>query len=118
MTTPTRTVPTPAALTIRDLPARAWSTDVKIRFGECDPAGIVFNPRFFEFFDWSTAVLLERALGLSKAEMIAAHDIVGIPLVDTRARFLAPARFGDEVAIAVPAVVQSQHVRVDRGPLG
>jgi 4-hydroxybenzoyl-CoA thioesterase len=31
--------------------------------------------------------------------MIAAHDLVGIPLVDTRARFMAPARFGEEVAI-------------------
>jgi 4-hydroxybenzoyl-CoA thioesterase len=70
-----------------------------IEWGHCDPAGIVFNPRFFEFFDWSTAVLVEAALGLPKTRMIAAYDLVGIPLVDTRARFIAPARFGDEVAI-------------------
>ena len=25
-----------------------------IEWGHCDPAGIVFNSRFFEFFDWST----------------------------------------------------------------
>ena len=70
-----------------------------VEWGHCDPAGIVFNPRFFEYFDWSTALLVEQALGLSKPAMIATYDIVGIPLVDTRARFIAPARFGDEVTI-------------------
>jgi 4-hydroxybenzoyl-CoA thioesterase len=70
-----------------------------IEWGHCDPAGIVFNPRFFEFFDWSTAVLVQRALGLQKAELAERYGIVGIPLVDTRARFLVPSRFGEEVEI-------------------
>lgn len=70
-----------------------------IEWGHCDPAGIVFNPRFFEFFDWSTALLLQAATGLDKAAMIAAHDLVGIPIVDTRAAFQAPARYGDTVTI-------------------
>ena len=74
--------------------------ELTVEWGHCDPAGIVFNPRFFEFFDWSTALLVEAALGLSKPAMIAAYDLVGIPLVDTRARFLAPARFGETVEIA------------------
>ena len=81
------------------MPGFTHTRRLTIEWGHCDPAGIVFNPRFFEFFDWSTALLLERALGLNKSAMIAAHDLVGIPLVDTRARFLAPARFGDEVEI-------------------
>lgn len=75
-----------------------------VEWGHCDPAGIVFNPRFFEFFDWSTAVLLEAATGLDKAAMIARHDMVGIPLVETRAAFHAPARFGDRIAIASTVV--------------
>ena len=29
-----------------------------IEWGHCDPAGIVFNPRYFEFFDWSTGLLV------------------------------------------------------------
>jgi 4-hydroxybenzoyl-CoA thioesterase len=28
-----------------------------IEWGHCDPAGIVFNSRFFEFFDWGTWTL-------------------------------------------------------------
>jgi 4-hydroxybenzoyl-CoA thioesterase len=34
-----------------------------IEWGHCDPAGIVFNSRFFEFFDWGTWMLFEGALG-------------------------------------------------------
>lgn len=75
------------------------SRSLTIEWGHCDPAGHVFNPRFFEFFDWSTALLVEAAIGLSKPEMIAAYDLVGIPLVDTRATFLVPARFGEKVEI-------------------
>ena len=82
--------------------------ELTVEWGHCDPAGIVFNPRFLEFFDWSTALLLEAATGLAKAAMIEAHGIVGIPLVDTRARFQAPARYGDRVAIASTVVALSR----------
>ena len=68
--------------------------------GHCDPAGIVFNPRFFEYFDCGTWGLFEAALGVKPHELAAAFGIVGLPLVDSGARFMAPARFGDVVEIA------------------
>ncbi|HXW48724.1 MAG TPA: thioesterase family protein [Xanthobacteraceae bacterium] len=68
-----------------------------IEWGQCDPAGIVFNSRFFEFFDWGTWTLFEAALGVKPPDLAAAFGIAGIPLVDAGARFLAPARFGDVV---------------------
>jgi 4-hydroxybenzoyl-CoA thioesterase len=71
-----------------------------IEWGHCDPAGIVFNSRFFEFFDWSTWALFEAALGVKPAEFGGAYGIIGIPLVDARATFRAPARFGDVVELA------------------
>ncbi len=70
-----------------------------IEWGHCDPAGIVFNGRFFEFFDWGTWSLFEAALGVKAHDLAAAFGIIGIPLVDARARFLAPARFGDVVEL-------------------
>ncbi len=76
-----------------------FSRKLTIEWGHCDPAGIVFNPRFFEFFDWSTALLVRAALGLEKAEMLAAYGLAGIPLVDTRATFHRPSRYGEEVEI-------------------
>jgi len=70
-----------------------------IEWGYCDPAGIVFNSRFFEFFDWGTWALFEAALGVKPADLAEVFGIVGIPLVDASARFLAPARFGDVVEL-------------------
>jgi 4-hydroxybenzoyl-CoA thioesterase len=71
-----------------------------IEWGHCDPAGIVFNSRFFEFFDWSTWALFEAALGVKPPDLGASFGIIGIPLVDARASFRAPARFGDVVDLA------------------
>jgi len=73
--------------------------NVRIVWGDCDPAGIVFYPRYFEMFDTSTTALFERALGMTKYEFVKAYDTVGYPMVDTRARFLLPTRYGDDVVI-------------------
>jgi 4-hydroxybenzoyl-CoA thioesterase len=72
--------------------------DILIEWGHCDPAGIVFNPRFFEWFDACTAGLFALA-GLPKPQMIKTYGIVGIPLVETRAKFITPSKFGDLVTI-------------------
>src|SRR5208282_3472252 len=83
-----------------------------IEWGHCDPAGIVFNGRFFEFFDWGTWSLFEAALGVKALDLAGAFGIIGIPLVDVRARFLAPARCGRSVPDQVAA-----HSRRGRRPL-
>jgi 4-hydroxybenzoyl-CoA thioesterase len=77
----------------------ASTRTTRIEWGDCDPAGIIFYARYFEIFDTSTTVLLERALGMKKIEYLKAYDFLGHPLVETRARFRLPTRFGDEVAI-------------------
>jgi 4-hydroxybenzoyl-CoA thioesterase len=68
--------------------------------GHCDPAGIVFNSRFFEFFDISTWMLFEAALGIKRQNIAATFRIIGFPLVDARADFLKPVKFGDVIEIA------------------
>jgi 4-hydroxybenzoyl-CoA thioesterase len=70
-----------------------------IQWGHCDPAGIVFNARFFEFFDWGSWGLFATALGVQPHEWPSAFGILGIPLVNAGARFIAPARFGDVVQL-------------------
>jgi 4-hydroxybenzoyl-CoA thioesterase len=72
---------------------------VRIEWGDCDPAGIIFYARYFWFFDVSTTMLVERALGMKKIDYLKAFNFTGHPVVETRARFLLPTRFGDEVAI-------------------
>ena len=72
---------------------------VRIEWGDCDPAGIIFYPRYFESFDNATAALFERALGMTKFHYLEAYAFAGFPLVDSRAKFLKPTRFGDDVTV-------------------
>ena len=75
------------------------TTTVEIQFGDCDPAGIVYYPNYFRFFDNATAGLVSAALGMNKRGWLAAYGIAGIPMVDTGAKYLKPSRFGDQVEI-------------------
>ena len=77
-----------------------YRRQLMIEWGQCDPAGIVFNPRFFEMFDASSWLLLEAALGVKPQDLARTYGIIGAPLVDARANFLKPAKFGDSIEIA------------------
>ena len=72
---------------------------VRIEWGDCDPAGIIFYPTYFRIFDNATAALFEHALGMTKYQYLKAYEFAGFPLVDTRAEFLKPTRFGDDVSV-------------------
>jgi 4-hydroxybenzoyl-CoA thioesterase len=72
---------------------------VRIEWGDCDPAGIIFYPRYFEIFDASTAALFERALGMTKLKQLETFAFAGHPVVRTQARFLKPTRYGDDVVV-------------------
>ena len=72
---------------------------LRIEWGDCDPAGIVFYPRYFAMFDHSTTLLIERLVGISKHQLYETYGFAGYPTVETRARFLAPSAFGDDVVI-------------------
>ena len=47
---------------------------VRIEWADCDPAGIVFYPRYFEIFDASTSALFERALGMTMFKMFKTFE--------------------------------------------
>lgn len=71
---------------------------IRIEWGDCDPGGIVYFPRYFEYFDTCTNALFERA-GLPKPQMIRTYKIAGIPMVEARAKFLVPSQFGETVVV-------------------
>ena len=75
------------------------TTQLEIQFGDCDPAGIVYYPNYFRFFDNATAALLSAAFAMHKRNWLEHYGIAGIPMVDTGARFIKPSRFGDVVDI-------------------
>src|SRR5437763_1063733 len=70
-----------------------------VEFGDCDPAGIVFYPNFFRWMD-AASLRYFRAIGIPPwREFEAQSGILGTPLVDASARFLAPATYGDDIEI-------------------
>jgi 4-hydroxybenzoyl-CoA thioesterase len=86
--------------------------NVRIEWGDCDPAGIVYYPRYFAYFDACTSALIERALGMTKHEYLKAYDFFGHPLVNAHSRFIIPTRFGDDVTIE-STVVKFHHTSFD-----
>ena len=72
--------------------------DVFIEWGDCDPAGIVYYPRYFVMFDNATVALFAAA-GLKKHEMVKDYDMVGYPMVDTGAKFFSPSKWGETITI-------------------
>jgi len=72
---------------------------VRIEWGDCDPARIIYYPRYLAILDACTTALIERALGMTKREYLKAYDFAGHPLVNVHCRFLSATRFGDDVTI-------------------
>ena len=77
---------------------RVHRKQIHVEWGDCDPAGIVYFARYFEYFDACTNALFESA-GLPKPELLRTYGIMGIPLVEAHARFIAPSSFGDTVLV-------------------
>ncbi len=67
---------------------------IQIRFAHCDPAGIVFYPRYFEFFNVVVEDWCEHGLGSSFREMHL-HLGYGLPTVHVECSFLKPSELGE-----------------------
>ncbi|MFL5047450.1 MAG: acyl-CoA thioesterase [Xanthobacteraceae bacterium] len=72
---------------------------VTVEWGHCDPAGFLFLGRIFEYFDMSSWLLFQAALGVAPQNLGAVFDIVGIPLVGAQAHIVTPVAFGEAVEI-------------------
>ena len=72
----------------------------KVRFGEIDEAGIVYYPRFFNFYHLAMEEFFEKAVGVPYPEIIKGWK-VGFPTVHVEADFLSPLKYGDVMLIAV-----------------
>ena len=71
---------------------------IRVRYGECDPQGVVFNAHYFAYFDIALTELWREALGGYTAMMEEGVDLV---VAEATARYKAPARFDDELDLEV-----------------
>jgi 4-hydroxybenzoyl-CoA thioesterase len=80
-------------------PPGCVSLRVQVGWGDCDPAGIVFFPRFHAWMD-GVSHRLARDMGVSREAMTAPRsDLLGFPVVTTHAEFLHPAHVDDVLEI-------------------
>lgn len=73
---------------------------LRVRFNEIDAAGIVFFPRFFDYFHMVFEDFFEPATGTPYHVWIRDRRI-GFPAVHIETDFRAPLRYGMEVEIAL-----------------
>lgn len=76
-----------------------FSIRVRVRYAECDMQGHVFNAHYLTWFDMAHTSLLTEALGRSYAELVASG--VDVVVAESGVRYLAPARFDQELEIGV-----------------
>jgi 4-hydroxybenzoyl-CoA thioesterase len=77
------------------LPADAWfEIEQPVMFQHCDPAGIVFYPRYFEMINVTVERWFAEAHDLSFARMHE-RNRAAVPLASITAAFHAPSRLGD-----------------------
>ncbi|WP_310385921.1 thioesterase family protein [Roseateles sp.] len=67
-----------------------------VRFGHCDPAGIVFYPRYFEMLNALVEDWFTQGLGVDYAQLLGPRR-VGMPSVRLSADFKRVSRMGDQL---------------------
>lgn len=72
---------------------------IRVQWGDCDPAGIVFYPRYFEWFDASTILLFEKATGMTKINMLQTYGGAGLALLEARAVFKVASQYGEDIEV-------------------
>ena len=74
---------------------------IRVRYGECDPQGVVFNANYLSYFDLAITELWREAIGPYN-EMVA--NGVDMVVAEANLRYFAPARFDDEIDLGVEIV--------------
>jgi YbgC/YbaW family acyl-CoA thioester hydrolase len=91
---------------------RTGTFRLRVRWGEADAMGIVFYPNFFTWFDQATHELIR---GPEQDLLSLLRDGgLSVPIVQTGARFLAPAFYDDDLVVtSTIALVRSRSFRVE-----
>ena len=78
--------------------SRPFRHRLRVRYGECDPQGVVFNANYLAYFDIALTELWREAIG-PYGDMVAGG--VDMVVAEARVRYLGPAGFDDELEIEV-----------------
>ena len=79
---------------------QVFTTERSVRFADCDAAGIVFFPRYFEMLNGAVEDWFAGPLQVSFRELHVNRK-VSVPTAAVEARFIAPSRLEDELTFAL-----------------
>ena len=88
------------SLTLSGLPGGIWRTRLPVRFGSCDPAGIVYTPEYLNLFNGVIEDWYGDALGLPYHELVGTRR-TGLGYAHVSADFAKPSSMGDVLDVAV-----------------
>lgn len=77
-----------------------FSTRITVRFGDCDPAGLVYYPVLLHYCHVAMEEFFAARCGVSYPRLVSDARL-GFPTVSARAEFDAPFVYGDEVEAEV-----------------
>jgi len=78
----------------------AFARERRIRFSDCDPAGIVFYPQYFVMFNGLVEDWISDGLGIPYRQLVLERR-VGLPTVRLEVEFKAVSRLGDAVTLSL-----------------
>ena len=78
----------------------AFTTQIQVRFGHVDPAGIVYFPRIFDYVHDVFEELWEKHVG-ERYYRILCDEKIGLPLAHSEVDFRRPLKFGDRPVVRV-----------------
>ena len=79
---------------------QVFTTTRKVRFADCDAAGIVFFPRYFEMLNGVVEDWFAGPLEASFRELHVNRE-VSVPTAAVEARFIAPSRLEDDLTFSL-----------------
>ena len=79
---------------------KTFMTQLDVRFGDVDPAGIAYYPRIFEFIHQATEALWDVHVGRRYFYLLS-EERLGFPLVHSEVEFHHPLNFGDRPIVKV-----------------
>ena len=77
-----------------------FSARITVRFGDADPAGLVYYPVIFHYYHVAMEEFFAARCGTSYARLMR-EGRIGFPTVNVRAEFFAPVLYGDELEVEV-----------------
>ena len=77
-----------------------FSAPITVRFGDCDPAGLVYYPVLFHYCHAAMEEFFAARCGKPYARLTQ-EERLGFPTVNVRAEFFAPLVYGDEADVEI-----------------